>query len=89
MSSKRQTIGKGAALTENLSSVVFVTDEKGRVTVAEVILNTPGITFMATGSSKRMNGDPKNMELGQLVALERAIENVRIHVKSKITELMD
>jgi hypothetical protein len=81
------TKGKPLEITSSHSDVRFSTDRK--VTVAEIEVLAGGIVFYATGSSWRTSGDKHIENKGQLIALYRAVEEMRDILKLEVDKLGD
>lgn len=72
-----------------MSTDVFTrTMTDGTATVAEVIVSTDEFTFRGRGSSRRMAGDANDIELGEILAVVRALENVVDSMNAKARRLI-
>lgn len=63
---------------------LFISDPAFRSTMAEVTVSVDGHTFVGSGVTKRMTGDPNTAEYGRLVALYRALESLTETVKAEV-----
>jgi len=61
----------------------------GTATVAQVIVSTDEFTFQGRGSSHRMPGDANDTELGEILAVKRALENVIESMSAKARRLIE
>lgn len=77
-------LGQSLEVTSAKELIMFVSDPKHRVTLAELSISLDGVTFIGSGTTKRMTGDPDTAEYGRLVALERALKELHAVVAAEV-----
>jgi len=60
----------------------------GTATVAKIVLETDEFEFRGSGSSRRMTGDANDAELGELLAVQRALEIILESMQAKTSRLI-
>jgi len=60
----------------------------GTATVVRVFLTTDEFEFKGAGSSRRMSGDANDPELGELLALKRALSSMLESIDAKTAKLI-
>jgi hypothetical protein len=77
--------GKPLKLRNAITSVIFSSDKKA--TIANMSINLGGQVFVATGSSWRNSGDPYDEYKGSVIALYRAVEELKDVIKTEVDKL--
>ncbi len=60
----------------------------GTATVAQVVVHTDEFDFQGRGHSNRMPGDANDPELGEIIAVLRALENVTESMRAKARRII-
>lgn len=79
--------GKPLKLREVDALIVINTDKKA--TIANLSVDLGGVVFAATGSSWRNSGDKYDEYKGSLIALSRAVDELRTVLKAEVDSLED